>query len=167
MTVVSNDGGKGSFDDSWNIGEGRGEKQTVIAGEKQGWRGGQRERERQRGMRAGLKQTVRLKNHTRAVFWKNRLPLPASTAPPPRYGSRGPAQSYRCISPPVPSHTDPINAQSVHSQSGCLLIAPYPSPVLQVNPCLSWPKCQRSNPAALGCRSSSNALPLAPFPWML
>ena len=122
MTVVSNDGSKGSLDDSRNIGEGRGEKQIVIAGEKQGWRGGQRERERererqrQRGMRAGLKQTVRLKNHTRAVVWKNRLPLPASTAPPPRYGSRGPAQSYRCISPPVPSHTDPINAQSVHSQ---------------------------------------------------
>ena len=48
MTVVSNDGSKGSLDDSRNIGEGRGEKQIVIAGEKQGWRGGQRERERER-----------------------------------------------------------------------------------------------------------------------
>lgn len=73
-------------------------------------------------MRAGLEQTVRLKNHTGASVWKNRLPLLVSPAPPPRYGSRGPAQSYRCISPSVPSHPD--RQQTLSQCTGCLLMAP-------------------------------------------
>lgn len=39
MTVVLDEGGKGSLDDSRNIGEGRREKQMIIAREKQGWKG--------------------------------------------------------------------------------------------------------------------------------
>lgn len=81
------------------------------------------ERKSQRGMDAGPSPTVRLKNHAGAVVWKNRRPLPASTAPPPRYGSRVPAQSYQCISPPEPPRTDPSNAPSIRRQRGCLLIA--------------------------------------------
>lgn len=82
-------------------------------------------------MQAGPGQTVRLENHTGAEVWKNSLPLPASAAPPPPRRSRGPAQYYRCISPPVSSHSVPKNL-SVHRQSGCLskaLHTPPASPV--------------------------------------
>lgn len=51
------------------------------------------ETDRRGRMQTGLQQPVRLRNQTRAVVWKNMLPLPASTAPPPGYRSRGPAQS--------------------------------------------------------------------------
>lgn len=55
MSVVLDGGGKGSLADHRIIREGRGEKAMIIAG-KQGWRGCEEEgeRNRQRGMQAGL-----------------------------------------------------------------------------------------------------------------
>lgn len=99
MTVVCNDGGWGG-EKAWMTAGTFREKQAegkVTYRDKQ-----EREREeetdRRRRMQTGLQQPVRLRNQTRAVVWKNMLPLPASTAPPPGYRSRGPAQVlYPCI----------------------------------------------------------------------
>lgn len=119
-----------------------------------------------RQMQAGLYQTVRLQNHTGAVVWNNSLP--ASPAPPPPCSSRGPAQYYRCISPPVSSLSNPIASQSTHSRDASRKRCPLPHcPFLQVSPCLRRPKYQRTNPPDSGRRSASSSLPLAPFPWML
>lgn len=77
-----------------------------------------------KGMQAGLWQTVRLKNHTTEP-WSGktgslslrRLPLPHGTDPEARPSPTG-ASARLC-------RLTLISAMhSVHSQSGCLLIAP-------------------------------------------
>lgn len=126
------------MDDSRNIGEkgDRGETDDDSRRKTRTGRmsGGESDTETERG--CGQAQNRRSGWRITPELWsgKNRVPLPASTAPPPRYGSRGPAQSYRCINPSVPPHTIPSHPQSVHRQSGCHLIAAYPRLLLQLNP---------------------------------
>lgn len=151
-------GGKRNLGDSRNIGKRETErrcgvkmttarKKTRTVGMREVWM------KRDRGGGGRPLADDRAEGSHQSFGLENRLALPPSPAPPQWFRSKGPTGA----------------AARLCHLSACRQAVSFPPDVsrllLQVSPSFNRPEHHRSNPSDR--RSSSNALPLAPFPRML